>query len=599
MSSPSSAPASAAGVTWDLSDIFAHFDDPAIAETIKQVTTEAEAFALAYRTTIKAGPSAAHLREGLERLEALREKLYRPAAYAELLFASDTSKAEHRNLRQRVEQQFTTINNMLLFFDLEWLELDDDAAQRLIDNPLLAPYRHYLQSARRYKPHTLTEPEERVINEKDVAGTRAWKQFFTELTTSLSFPIELEGTPQNLTLDKVLMLMRHHEREVRQRAHTTLFEVLSHQAQTLSYVYNTLMLDRLTMDRLRSYPDPMAQQHLSNEIAPETVETMLDVVEQNYSVAQRYFALKARLLNLPRLQTYDQYAPVGGDRGSISYEHTQQVILEAFGAFDSQFRDMANEFFTRNWIDAEVRPGKRGGAFCAGFSPTLHPYVLCNYTDDLRDTMTVAHELGHGLHFYLSNKQTLLNFFPTLPLAETASVFGEMLVFEHLLEQQHDQHAKLSLVCSKIEDIFATIFRQTVLTRFEQAAFAGRASERLTPEQLGAHWQEANYRYYGEAVEQAKGYELGWSYIPHFIHTPFYCYSYVFGELLVLALYGLYREQGAAFVPGYKTLLAAGGSETPDDLLAPLGINTRDPAFWQLGFNEVRRLVDWAHQLAS
>lgn len=592
---------SATGVTWDLSDLFAGYDDPAITATLDQATTEAEAFGDIYRGTINVpgGPDPIHLHEGLERLETLQDTAARPAVYASLLFAADTGKPEHRDLQQRVEQRLTAIQNLVLFFDLEWLALSDEDAQRLIDDPALETYRHYLQSARRYKPHTLSEPEERVINEKDVTGVQAWRRLFTELISSLSFPLELEGEPQHLPLDAVLTLLRHPDRSLRQQAHTRLYEVLGGHSQTLAYIYNTLMQDQLTMDRLRHYPDPMAQRHLANEIPPEVVETMMDVVEQNYAIAHTYFALKARLLKLPRLQIYDQYAPLGAVKDHKTYAEAQAIILEALGAFDARFRETAARFFDGNWIDAEVRPGKRGGAFCSGFPPSNHPYILCNYTDELRDVMTVAHELGHGIHFWLARQQTLFNFYPSLPLAETASVFGEMLVFEHLLAQEQDQTAKLALVCSKIEDIFATIFRQNVLTRFEQAAFGGRAQNRLTPEQISQRWLEANGRYYGDAVEQTQGYELGWSYIPHFINTPFYCYSYVFGELLVLALYGMYREQGQAFVPRYIALLEAGGSQAPGDLLTTIGVDPHDPAFWQLGFNELRRLVDWAQELAG
>lgn len=592
---------SATGIAWDLTDLFTGYDDPALTATLDRVTAEAETFAQTYRGTINlpGGPDAEHLRAGIEQLEALQDAAAGPAVYAMLLFAADTSKPEHRNLQQQVEQRLTAVRNTLLFFDLEWLELSDADAQRLIDHPALEPYRHYLESERRYRPHKLSEAEERIVNEKDITGASAWQKLFAELTSSLSFPLELEGQEQQLTLDAILTLMRHHDREVRQRAFATLYEVLGGQAQTLAFVYNTLIQDHLTMDRLRGYADPMEQRHLANEIEPAVVATMMDVVEQNYGLAHRYFALKARLLDLPRLQLYDQYAPIGEVKAKMSYAESREVILEAFGAFDPGFRETAALFFDRNWIDAEVRPGKRGGAFCMGYPPSNHPYILCNYTDDLRDVMTVAHELGHGIHFWLARKQSYVNFSPTLPLAETASVFGEMLTFEHLLERAASPADKLALVCGKIEDIFATVFRQNVLTRFEQATFAGRKQNRLTPEQIGAYWREANGRYYGDAVEMTSGYELGWSYIPHFINSPFYCYSYVFGELLVLALYGIYRDEGQAFVPRYQALLEAGGSQSPGELLAALGVDASDPAFWQRGFAELERLVAWAEELAA
>jgi oligoendopeptidase F len=593
---------SATGVAWDLSELFTGFDDETINESLVQAQKQAQVFAKTYRGTINVagGPTPNMLLEALKRLEHTYDLLNRPTAYGFLLFAADTSKPEHRNLQQHLEQRYTEINNQLIFFNLEWLALADEDAERLMADPLLENYVHYLRSSRRYKPHTLSEAEELVINEKDVTGKQAWQNLFTELVASLSFPFQKDGETEQLTLDVILsQRMRDPDRAVRQQAHTVLFDVLGKQAQTLAFVYNTLMLDHHTMNRLREYASPIMPRHLANEIDPKTVATMMDKVEENYSLAQEYFTLKAKMLNLPRLQTYDQYAPIDDKPIKISYEEGRNLVLESFASFSKTFHDIANDFFVHNWIDAEVREGKRGGAFCSGFTPKHHPYVLCNYTDDMRDVMTVAHELGHGIHFSLSRKQTMLNYYATLPLAETASVFAEMLVFDHVLRQQQDGEAKLALICGKIEDIFATIFRQNVLTRFEQAAFEGRANGRLTPEQLGEYWITANSRYYGEAVECTPGYELGWSYIPHFIHTPFYCYSYVFGELLVLALYGMYREQGEAFVPGYTRLLESGGSKTPDEMLAEIGIDTRDPAFWQRGFNELRRILAQAQELVA
>jgi oligoendopeptidase F len=386
---------------------------------------------------------------------------------------------------------------------------------------------------------------------------------------------------------------------MRQQAFTLLYDVLGTHSQHLAFTYNTLLQDQVIMNRLRNYADPMTPRHLSNKIDPAAVATMMEVVEQNYDIAQSYFRLKAGLLELPRLQLYDQYAPISTIPIQTSYSEGRAIVLEAFSGFDARFHAAAADFFENNWIDAEVRPGKRGGAFCSGFPPSLHPYILCNYTDVTRDVMTLAHELGHGIHFSLARKQTLFNFYPTLPLAETASVFGEMLVFEHLLARRENPQEQLALVCSKIEDMFATIFRQNVLTRFEQAAYAGRLQSRMTPEKISEHWLTANQRYYGDAVELTAGYESGWSYIPHFIHTPFYCYSYVFGNLLVLALYDMYREQGQAFVPRYTALLEAGGSRAPADLLADLSIDMHDAAFWQRGLDELRRLVNWAHELAA
>jgi oligoendopeptidase F len=308
-------------------------------------------------------------------------------------------------------------------------------------------------------------------------------------------------------------------------------------------------------------------------------------------LAHDYFRLKAKLLELPRLALYDQYAPAGKEVRPFPYSQAQHAILAAFEAFDPTFRELAAEFFAKNWIDAEIRKGKRGGAFCASPSPQLHPYILCNYDDNLRDVMTVAHELGHGLHGCLSRKQNYFNYDTPLTTAETASVFAEMLVFDHLLARQTDPQAQVALLAGKIEDIFATVFRQNVLTRFEEMAFTARKAKRLTPEMLGNLWLEANGKYYGDAVDMPEGYRWGWSYIPHFIHSRFYCYSYVFGQLLVLALYRMYKDEGKSFVPKYLNLLESGGSDTPEALLKPLGVDIHDAEFWQKGFEEMKGLV--------
>lgn len=592
---------SAAGIVWDLSDLFASHDDPGIGLTLQSVQEEAEAFARRYRGTVRVpgGPAAASLLEGLQRLESIEDRMSRVGSYASLLYAADTLRPEYQDLQQRVEQSLTAIRNLLVFFDLEWLEVEDSAAARLIADPLLVNYRHYLTHGRRYRPHVLSEAEERVVNEKDNTGRRAFGRLFTELTSSLSFPIERDGTVQELTLSEVLALLHRPDRPLRARAMETLFGVLGRNELVLTLTYNTLIQDHLTMDRLRRYPDPMAERHLSNEIDHDAVEQMMEVTEANYAIAQDYFRLKARLLGLDRLALYDQYAPVGGELPACTYDEARITILDSFEAFSARCRDIARDFFTRGWIDAEVRKGKRGGAFCASPSPTVHPYILCNYTDTLRDVMTVAHELGHGLHGILASKQTPMNYDPPLITCETASVFAEFLVFDRMLSRTRDPQVKLALLCGKIEDTCATVFRQNVLTRFEQAVFAARGRARLTPDALAAAWLTANGRYYGDAVEMVPGYRLGWSYIPHFIHTRFYCYSYVFGQLLVIALYRMFKEEGSSFIPRYLEFLEAGDSAPPEVLLKPLGVDVRDRSFWQKGFDEIRDLVEQARALAG
>ena len=581
------------GIRWDLNDLFSSHDEPRIETTLNDCHARAEAFATRFRPLMEHSETltADALLDAIKELEIIYEALGRVGSYAGLLYAAATANPDYQNLDQRVEQRATEIRNLLLFFEIEWLKAEDSIAHRLIDDATLRTYSHYLHSLRRFRRHTLSEPEEKIINEKDNTGRNAFGRLFSEVTSSLTFALEKDGKKEDLNLSQILSLLHEPDRMLRERAMSTLYDGLSRHGQVLTFIYDTLIQDHLTMDHLRHYPHPMVQRHLFNEIDGAAVDTMMQVAESNYGLGRDYFKLKARLLGLPGLALYDQYAPVGKEVRPFPYAQAQQVILEAFGAFTPAFREIASEFFAKHWIDAEVRKGKRGGAFCASPSPRLHPYILCNYTDNLRDVMTVAHELGHGLHGCLSRKQSYFNYDTPLTTAETASVFGEMLVFDYLLERQTDPHVQIALLAGKLEDIFATVFRQNVLTRFEEAAFAARKQRRLTPELLGTLWMEANGKYYGEAVEMPEGYRWGWSYIPHFIHSRFYCYSYVFGQLLVLALYRMYREAGKSFVPKYLALLESGGSDSPEALLNPLGVNIHAPKFWQKGFDEIRGLV--------
>jgi oligoendopeptidase F len=584
---------SADGIKWDLSDLFASHSDPRIESTLAETRKKAESFANRFRPVMANAESLkpGEILDALKELESIYETLGRVGTYAGLLYASDTAKPEYQDLEQRVEQRATEIRNLLLFFELNWLKLEDASAQRLIGDPALKPYTHYLTSLRRYRPHTLSEPEEKVINEKDNTGRNAFGRLFSEFTSSLTFSLEKDGVQEELNLSQILSLLYDPDRELRRRAMDTVYQGLGGHGQVLTFVYDTLIQDHLTMDRMRHYPNPMAPRHLANEIDGGVVKTMMEVAEANYGPAQDYFRLKAKLLNIPRPALYDQYAPVGKAVTPFAYGQAKRMILDAFDAFDPSFRALAGEFFAKDWIDAEIRKGKRAGAFCASPSPQLHPYILCNYDDNLRDVMTVAHELGHGLHGCLSRKQSYFNYDTPLTMAETASVFAEMLVFDYLVERQTDPQVQIALLAGKVEDIFATVFRQNVLTRFEELAFSARDEKRLTPERLGELWLDANGKYYGDAVDMPDGYRWGWSYIPHFIHSRFYCYSYVFGQLLVLALYRMYKDGGKSFVPKYLALLEAGGSDTPEALLKPLGVNIHEAAFWQQGIDEIKTLV--------
>jgi len=590
---------SASNIAWDLRRLFNSPDDPKIEQSLTALQDRITAFDKAYRGSINiaGGPSAAHLLAALRDYEAIQAEMAKSNNYAYLVYAADTQPDAHRSLMQRVEEALTALGNLLIFFDLEWLGLADDDAQRLIADPTLANYRYYLQSARRFKPHTLSENEERLNNEKNMTGINAWQRLFTEYNSATQFKWDENGSSKTLNQSEILALIRNPDRQVRQRAHETFYGSLESQRDVRAFIYDTRFQDHLVNNRLRGYQSPIHPRNVANDIDGATVEAMMKVVERNFPLAHRYFGLKSKLLGLDKLQIYDQYAPVGEVKRTLSYEQACNKITTALTRFSPQFADISARFFNENWIDAAPRAGKIGGAFCSPINPAEPPFILMSYNDQLYDVMTLAHELGHGIHFYLSAKQTGFNYNCSLPVAETASVFAEMLVFEDLLSEMTDERDRLSLICHKIEDSFATVYRQTVLTRFESLAYDARAKGRLSAQQINELWLQANAPYYGEALQMTNGYEYGWSYIPHFIGSPFYCYAYSFGLLLTLGLYGMYRREGASFVPKYTQLLESGGSLAAKDQMALIGIDITDTAFWQVGFDELARLVGEAEGL--
>jgi oligoendopeptidase F len=603
---------SAAGIAWNLDDLYTAPDDPQIDADIAQCATRAAAFEKSYRGMFPAGRGAAvspspapapltaeRLAGALAEYETIAQIMGRLGSYVSLLTSADTASDVYRRLEDRIRQELVERENQLAFFELGWLAVSDELAARLAADPLLKNYAHYLTSARRYVPHTKSEPEELLLNQKSLTARIAWTTLFDEFVASLEYRLDYGGQTRVLSQPQILALNYDADRGLRRAAQECFFSELSRHELVLSSVFNAVAQDHGLNDRIRAYDSPMSSRHLANEVAPAVVERMLEVTEANYGVAHDYYRLKGRLLGLPRLATFDQYAPVAAKMPSCRYDAGRDTVLKAFERFDPVLRDTAAMFFEKNWIDAEVRPGKRGGAFSASTVPKAHPYILLNWTDKLRDVSTMAHELGHGIHQYLSRKQTYLNFHHPLTIAETASVMGEFVTFDYVMESTSEPDVRLGLLCSKIEDAFATVFRQNVLTRFEQAAHAARRKERLSSGEICDFWWKANQALYGEAVEMLDLYRWGWSYIPHFVHTPFYCYAYVFGELLVLSLYRMYQEQGKAFVPRYLELLESGSNASPEVLLKRVGADISDPAFWQKGFDVLREMVARATSLAD
>ncbi len=590
------------GLRWDLSDLYAGLDDPRIDQDLSEALERAKAFEARWRGKINVaeGVAAAELATAVGELEGLIEPVGKASSYAQLLHAADTSEARHGALLQSVQQRATEIQQRVLFFDLEWMDVPDEVAERVLADPAIERYRHYLEQQRRYRPHRLSEPEEKIVNELANTGSRAWVRLFDEVIADIEFRVRVAGRLKRLNESQVLAMLYALRRQYRRAAAQSLTEGLKQNKRVLSYIVGTMAWDHQIDDRLRSFPDPMASRNLENEIDGETVAALLSACERAYPVVQRYYRLKGRLLGIDDLKDYDRYAPVARRMPARSFGQCRRMVVGAFEQFSPQAGQVVGQFFEKRWIDAEVRPGKVGGAFCAMTVPSVHPYVLCNYTKKPRDVMTVAHELGHGLHQYLARDVGYLQAHSPLTLAETASVFGEMLVFERLMDELGDSPAGLALLCSKIEDTFATVFRQVVMTRFEQLLHGKRRQEgELSCEQVGQLWMEANRPMHGEVVELTEDYSWWWMYIPHFVHSPFYCYAYAFGELLVLALYQMYRQQGADFVPSYLELLSAGGSDSPDRLLARMGVDVRDEGFWARGLSLIEQMVGRAEGLAA
>jgi oligoendopeptidase F len=593
---------SADGVAWNLHDLYSGVDDPRISGDLEAALRRAQAFETAYRGKIHTagGPSAELLLTALQELESLYEQMDRPAVYASLVHAAKTDDPRHGALLSRTREQRTAINKHLIFFDLEWVQVPDEPANRLIQAPALAKYRHYLEQKRVWRPHYLSEPEEKVLEEKSVTGRAAFVRLFDETVSSLTFPFAHDGRTESLSLQQINSRLYDADRSVRKAAAAGLTEGLKGNARLLTFIFNNLVLDHRSDCDLRKFTDPMMPRHLANEINPEMVAALMTATERHHGTVQRYYRLKARLLGLEPLYDYDRYAALFPDLPGCEWPRARQIVQESYAAFSPRAGAVIHEFFDKRWIDAELRPGKRGGAFSSSAVPSVHPYILMNHTDKLRDVMTLAHELGHGLHQYLSRRVGYLQCDTPLTTAEMASVFGEMLTFRRLLDLYPEPRIRLALLCGKIEDSFATGFRQVVLTRFEQSLHQARRERgELTTEQINDLWLAANRPMFGDVVRLTDDYGWWWLYIGHFIHVPFYCYAYAFGELLVLALVQKYKQDGEAFVPGYLNLLASGGSDEPHRLLARLGVDVTDPGFWELGLRLLGDMVGEAEQLAA
>ncbi len=539
-----------------------------------------------------AGLDNRSLLAALRDYEALQTRMSKPFCYAHLLFASDSGNDTYRALSQRCSELGNRLSQELLFFDLELMELDDARFEDFRAFPEAAAYLHFMEGIRKFRPHTLKENEERLLTRKDLTGIRAFTKLFDELSASFSYKMEMDGEEKEFTGEELLSLLHHNSADVRFRAFSTFLERHGEHGIVYNAVFNNMALDHAQDMELRNYRTPIQPTNIGNEIPDEAVEHLMTVTEANYGLAQEYFRIKAGMLGMDKLRNCDLYAPVAEAEKKYTFEEARCQVVDSYRGYDPQFGTIVDDFFVERRVDVLPRTGKSGGAFAMGISPELPPFLLLNYTGTLRDLATIAHEAGHGLHFVLSQKQTMLNYHAPLPLAETASVFGEMLLTRRMLDSESDPIVRKSLLCAKIEDIIATTFRQTVLTRFELRLHTERAGGLLSNDRIAEIWLEENGKLFGDAVEMIPAYRWGWSYISHFIHSRFYCYSYTFAELLVLALFQKYREDGEAFKPGYRALLESGGALSPADTAHLAGIDISASDFWQKGYDFLGGLIE-------
>lgn len=578
-------------VIWSLTDLYESVGDALIGEDIDFCEQEAELLEEGCSGRL-ASLEPAVLARTVRRLERIAENLGRISTYAFLNFCTRIKDAEAGAFLQRITETSSRINRRLVFFTLEWGRMEEKAANAYLDFPELEKYRHYLEKIRRQAKHLLSEPEEKLLIEFDPVGRTSWITLFEKVMGHQEF-----GQDKR-TQEEVLADLYSPDRERRCQAATDLTGGLQAQLHILTHIFNTLAAEKMIDDRLRSYPSWDQSMHLDNELEAKTVDTLVDCVTSRYGIVSRYYSLKKDLLALDTLYDYDRYAPVPGTTEmEINWSRCREMVLDAFSGFSSTMADIALQFFEKKWIHAPVMEGKQSGAFAHPCVPDSHPYVMVNYTGNLRDVSTVAHELGHGVHQYLAAGQGMYNSDTPLILAETASVFAELLIFKAQLALLDDADARRAFICQKLESIFATVFRQVSMNRFEEKMHTARREQgELSSEQLSAFWIATQAPMFGDSVTLTDNYGFWWAYIPHFLGTPGYVYSYAFGELLVLALYARYQQEGDSFVEKYIDLLSAGGSKTPAELLAPFSIDLDDPGFWHGGLDIIDQMLDDVEQ---
>src|SRR6478609_7860843 len=578
---------------WDLTDLYPGLDSPQIKSDLEQGDRDCQAFEQRFKgrlATLAVGEGAGRaLAEAVKRYEAIAERLHRLMSYASLVHAENITDSVRTKFFGDIDERVTAASLHLLFFTLELNRIDDTQLEAAMRDPVLGHYRPWIEDVRKEKPYQLEDRVEELFHEKSVTGYSAWNRSFDETIAGLRFKIG--GKP--LAIEQTLNLLEDVDGKKRKAAAEVLAQTFKENLRPFALITNTLAKDKEISDRWRGFKDVAGSRHLANRVEPEVVEALVSAVRAAYpKLSHRYYALKAEWFGKKRLPHWDRNAPLPKvAQRSIPWGDARATVLTAYGAFSPKMADVADQFFTKRWIDAPVRPGKQPGAFSASTVPSVHPYVLLNYMGKPRDVMTLAHELGHGVHQVLAAPNGPLMAQTPLTLAETASVFGEMLTFKKLLSETTDKKQRKAMLAAKVEDMINTVVRQIAFYSFERKVHIERRNGELTSEQLCNMWLEVQRESLGPAIDLRPGYETFWSYIPHFIHSPFYVYAYAFGDCLVNSLYAVYERANEGFAERYLEMLAAGGTKHHAELLAPFGLDARDPKFWQGGLGVIERMI--------
>src|SRR5688572_30565285 len=581
---------------WDLGELFPGFDSPELQAAFDNVEEQVTSFE-GVRGKLKPDMEIENFLEVVRASEAMTRIVNKLYSFAGLSFAADTQDQNAQSLVGRVQQFVAEIQNRTLFFDLWWKDLDEENAKRLMDAS--GDYRYYLEEIRHFKPHTLSEAEEKVINLKEVTGSNALINLYDAITNRYVFKLQVNGEVKELTRAQLQPYIQGPDPDLRARAYQELYRVYGEDGPILGQMYQTRARDwhneNIIMRKFRS---PMSVRNLANDVPDEAVDALMEVTKKNSKIFQRYFKMKAKHVSAPsgKLRRYDIYAPVAKSDKPFEYDAAAQMVLESFTAFDLKIGELARRVFEQDHLDSEVRKGKQGGAFCASITPEMTPYVLLNYTGRARDVATMAHELGHAIHSMLASHHTAFTFHSSLPLAETASTFGEMMLTEKLLVEETDEAVRRDILFKQMDDAFATILRQIYFAMFEREAHE-MIQKNASTDELSAAYMENLKEQFGDSVELSDEFKWEWVSIPHIYHTPFYVYAYAFGQLLVFSLYKQFKAEGDSFKPKYLKILSAGGSEAPAKILSEAGINISDPKFWQGGFDVLDGLVSELEKL--